>query len=372
MSHEKLLQTICSIPTAPFAEGAMIRFIEDFAAARKRVTLSRDGHGNRLLEISGTGRGAESPRWVFAAHMDHPGFVAAEMLDARTLRADFRGWVHIDYLRDAKVRFFPAEGPEIRATVIEASGGVVDRMDVADRVTLRVARPVPTGSPGMFDQGAGRFRGRRFYSRGCDDQAGVASALACLDDLIARRPRHHPPVAVLLTRAEEEGFIGAIAACIKPRLLRRNDRVISIETSAMQPYAKQGDGVILRVGDKTSIFNSDLSYFIAQQAEAIQNADPDFAWYRALMPGGTCEATVYDVYGYCSAAVCVPLGNYHNMDRARNRIGPEYIHTGDWNNLVKLLSRFARHGHTFSPGQKLLRQRLSQRFEKLKALLRNP
>ena len=33
------------------------------------------------------------------------------------------------------------------------------------------------------------------------------------------------------------------------------------------------------------------------------------------MPGGTCEATVYDVYGFTAARICVALGNYHNMDR---------------------------------------------------------
>ena len=43
------------------------------------------------------------------------------------------------------------------------------------------------------------------------------------------------------------------------------------------------------------------------------------------MPGGTCEATVYDAYGYTAAAVCIPLGNYHNMDRGKKKIGPEYI-----------------------------------------------
>ena len=54
------------------------------------------------------------------------------------------------------------------------------------------------------------------------------------------------------------------------------------------------------------------------------------------MPGGTCEATVYDVYGFTAASICVALGNYHNMDRERKKIAPEYIDLGDWENMVKL------------------------------------
>src|SRR4029453_12836536 len=55
-----------------------------------------------------------------------------------------------------------------------------------------------------------------------------------------------------------------------------------------------------------------------------------------LMPGGTCEATVYDVYGFTAASICVALGNYHNMDTAKRRIGPEFIDVADWRNMVKL------------------------------------
>lgn len=34
----------------------------------------------------------------------------------------------------------------------------------------------------------------------------------------------------------------------------------------MEPYASRGKGAVIRVGDKTSIFNSDLTYFITQRA----------------------------------------------------------------------------------------------------------
>jgi endoglucanase len=298
--------------------------------------------------------------------MDHPGFVAERMLDDRTLAAAFRGWVHIDYVRGTKVRFFDGKR-EVPGVVTEATSTSHDRLTVPERVKVRVGASVSPGSPGMFDQGAARLKGGKLYSRGCDDQAGAASALAMLDELHKRPPR--VPVAVLLTRAEEEGFIGAIAAAMKPKLLRKSDRVISIECSAVQPYAQQGNGVIIRIGDKTSVFNSDLSYFITYQAGELAKHDKSFKFQRALMPGGTCEATVFDIYGFIAAAVCVPLGNYHNMDRERKRIGPEYIDVADWRNMVKLFVHVVRSAHTYEPGHRLLKQRVQKRFAKLKHLL---
>ena len=183
------------------------------------------------------------------------------------------------------------------------------------------------------------------------------------------KTRTRVPVAVLLTRAEEEGFVGAVAAVLQPKLLRKTDRIIAIECSAVQPYAPQGEGVIIRVGDKTSIFHSGLTYFLTQQAAELANRDKKFRYQRALMPGGTCEATVYDAYGYTAAAVCVALGNYHNMDRAKKRIGPEYIDVGDWKNMVELFVQVARNGDAFSADNATLKERVTARYERLKGLL---
>ena len=88
------------------------------------------------------------------------------------------------------------------------------------------------------------------------------------------------------------------------------------------------------------------------------------------MPGGTCEATVYDIYGFCAASICVALGNYHNMDAARGRIAPEYIDLSDWRSMVKLFVQVARNGHAYESGHGALRARLEKRFAKLKKHLK--
>jgi putative aminopeptidase FrvX len=365
MGH-KLLIDLCSVPTAPFVEHRVVAFIEQFVAKRPKLRLTRDGFGNLLVELKGTG-GSKLPRWVYTAHMDHPGFVARRMLEPGLLEARFHGWVREEFFKGERIRFFDGDAETV-ATVLDFRIG--KERKVPDLVRLRVKRAVTPGSPGMWDQGTGRIAGGKFKSRVCDDLAGAAAAMEMLDRLHARPPA--ATVAVLFTRAEEDGFIGAIAASLKPKLLRRSDNIIAIETSAMQPYAPQGKGAIVRTGDRTSIFNSDLTYFISEQAESLKKKDKRFQYQRALMPGGTCEATVYDAYGFKAASICVALGNYHNMDQQKKRIAPEYIDLGDWESMVKLFVRVAKEGHTHEPGMKKLKQRVEKTFNARRALLSDP
>lgn len=363
MAGIQLLQALCSVPTAPFAEERVVQFVEQFVDSRSdRLALTRDRFGNLLI----TCRAAERPasRLIFTAHMDHPGFVASRMIDSTTLEARFHGYVRPEYFERARVRFFENDR-EIRAVVRDFSVG--RERPVPQTVRLKVSQTVAPGSPGMFDLGESRIRRKTFLSRVCDDLAGAAAALEMIDQ-VSRRPS---PVQVgaLLTRAEEEGFIGAIAASIKPKLLRKTDRLIAIECSAAQPYAPQGNGVVIRVGDRTSVFNSALTYFLTEQATELAKKDKTFKYQRALMPGGTCEATVYDLYGFTAAAVCVPLGNYHNMDTTRGKLAAEFVDLNDWSAMVKLFVRIARHAHEFDPALPKLRKRLEKRFSKLQAHL---
>lgn len=362
----RILKELCATPTAPFVEQGVVEYVKTFVAQRPRLRLSRDAGGNLLLAL----RGAKPslPRWVFTAHMDHPGLVSRRMLDARTVQCDFRGWVLAELLNGVKVRFFNGDR-EIPGRIIDAEKGEdAGRGPRAAAARVRVSQPVPPNCPGMFDLTPGRVIGKRFESRVCDDLAGAAAALEMLDQLHARPPRN--TICVLLTRAEEEGFIGAMAAVRHGTLLRKTDRLVAIECSALQTYAPQGLGPIIRVGDRTSIFNSALTYFLTQQAEAIRKQDKKFIYQRALMPGGTCEATVYDVYGHHAASICVALGNYHNMDLKRRKISPEFIDTRDWKGMVKLFLAIARKGYAYDGTHGTLKARLEKRFRGLESLLR--
>ena len=66
-----------------------------------------------------------------------------------------------------------------------------------------------------------------------------------------------------------------------------------------------------------------------------------FAWQRKLMDGGTCESTAFQQYGYRSAAMCLPLGNYHNMSE-RGAIAAESIRLSDLVGLVRFFEGMLR------------------------------
>src|SRR5689334_20205664 len=118
-----ILQELCSLPTAPFLEGRVVEYIKQFVAARKRLRLARDEHGNLLITL--VGRSKAVARWVFTAHMDHPGLISGRMVDERTLECELRGWVLAELMKGAKVRFF-VEGKQIRGEILEVIGDAAD------------------------------------------------------------------------------------------------------------------------------------------------------------------------------------------------------------------------------------------------------
>jgi endoglucanase len=216
-------------------------------------------------------------------------------------------------------------------------------------VTARIARgTAPALTPGdigrwKFGATLPRVRpGNRFETHACDDLAAVAAALSALDVLHRRRGFEH--VGILFTRAEEIGFVGAIGAC-KARSVPKKTRLICLENSRSFADSPIGSGPIVRVGDRLSVFEPNLTNRLGAIMLAHAETDPTFRWQRKLMPGGACEATAFSTYGYESTCVCLPLGNYHNMrdidgvlaGRRPAKVGPEFISIDDYHGLVELL-----------------------------------
>jgi putative aminopeptidase FrvX len=158
------------------------------------------------------------------------------------------------------------------------------------------------------------------------------------------------------------GFIGAIHLA-RSKVLPPDATVISLETSKEIPPAKMGEGPIIRVGDRTSIFDpqtTDLFVEVAKK-ETQQTNGQKLAFQRCLMPGGTCEATAFQLYGYRSAALCIALGNYHNCT-PDGRIDSEFIDLGDLEGLIALCVAIARAEETAESARETLRKRLEARL----------
>lgn len=363
--NRRILQDMLSLPTAPFAEHRVIQHVEKFCARRRNVTVAHDAVGNMLVRVCKGKRRVRRPVCV-TAHLDHPGFVVEKMIDRRSLRAYWRGGVPKEYFTGSRVHFF-VDGTWVRGRV--RSVKTVSRLGRkrVDTAIVEVRGDVPPGSIGMWDLPDPMVRGTRIYAPACDDLVGVAAMLCTVDELV--RSRRNCDAYFLFTRAEEVGFAGAIAAA-RAGTIPSKCFVVAMETSTELPHARMGDGPILRVGDRATIFTPEVTAYCHQIARDLADSDRRFRYQRRLMDGGTCESSAYCTLGYEATGLCVALGNYHNVDTRRKKIAPEYIDLNDFNNTVKWFVALARALRPYTGRDDAMRSQLRDIERLYKGLLR--
>lgn len=358
------LKKVLALPTAPFAEREVITFVRAFCRDRKGVTVRTDPAGNLMVRLKrGTTRGSRPV--CLAAHMDHPGFVATSVVAKGRIRAAWRGGVRPEFFPDAGVRFWCTDR-WVKGVIRQVRcSGRGDNRVVRD-VLIESRRRIPVGAIGMWDLPDPVVRGRRIHARACDDLAGLAAMLCCMDELC--RARYAVDAMFLFTRAEEVGFVGALAAC-RNKTIPKKAVVVAVENSSEIPGVSMGNGPILRVGDKAEIFSPAVTAYCGRVAEQLARRDKRFRYQRKLMDGGTCESTAYCHYGYDATGICIALGNYHNMDRAAGRIAPEYIHLDDFDHLVTWFVALCKSGAELGESNDALDRRLAGLERRYQSLL---
>jgi endoglucanase len=329
----RLAGRLMACPAAPYHESG-VRTVVELICTEHGLKCARDPFGNVILHL---GHARAGRPLVLAAHLDHPGFEVMRSLGAGRWEAQFNGGVPDAYFR---------RGTLVRLLPGATSARLGRRMGRSRRFELCVngAAEVHAAHPqfAVWELEDFAVRKGRIHGRACDDLIGVAAILATFIELHRRRSRVH--VIGVISRAEEVGFHGALTVAAGS-ILPKNSLVVSLETSKELPPVRMGQGVIVRVGDRSSIFNSAATRFLTEVAAGLQ--DGAFPFQRALMPGGTCEATAYQEHGFQTGAVCVALGNYHNC-ALRRRIAPEYVNVADACGMVELLVAAARQMPAFS------------------------
>jgi putative aminopeptidase FrvX len=368
MPLPKILRGLLSLPTAAFVESAVMDYVRGFCQRTPGVGVKADRYGNLLVRYRYRPRGVRP--LLFSAHTDHPGFIAQEMLDERVLRAAFRGGVRSEYFPGARVRFW-SDGGRIAGEVLDVTRAKEIRRGAAtwhvpEEALLRVSAAVGPNSPGMWDLPEASERAGNVHARDCDDIAGCAAMLALLQRLSRKMAR--ADVYCLFTRAEEVGFIGAIGAA-KAGTVPRNLPIIAIETSSELPNARIGDGPILRVGDRMSVFEPSVTAFCNRVAQELSKRRKKFHFQRKLMDGGSCESSAFLAYGYLATGMCLALGNYHNMDAARQEIACEYVSLEDWRLLVDWFEALVLDEPGYQPDDPALREGFDEGFAKWQPLL---
>lgn len=290
----------------------MAATIRELLAPLPHVTVTEDAFGNLIACYR---RGRKKPRLAFGAHLDHPGWVRKPGGDG--VEGEFLGGVPEDRLGKCPVTWF--------------------------------------GEFGMWDLPAYQLKDGLIRSRACDDLIGCGEIVALLMEL--ERLGVEATCHGIFTRAEEVGFVGAIHLA-KAWPLANGVRFVSLETSAPRGGAEMGKGPVVRVGDRMSVFDD------AVTAELLDAAGSSkIPVQRALLDGGSCEATAMQLYGIPSAAISVILGNYHNCS-PDGGIDVEYVSMADVKSTIRLITatviRMAGGGKADS-SKAAMKKRLEQR-----------
>lgn len=356
--HHRWLLELTQIPTAAGREGRVIAWIKRWLVERPEAQLSEDSAGNLHVHVARSGSRGGPPVY-FTAHLDHPAFTVERVLGPGSVLLGFRGGVMEDYFREARVTVHGADGARISGTLRGRQDESGPGGFPAYLAELDSAAGVSVGDVATWELPPAKIAEGLIHTHACDDLAALAASLAAYDALLKswREGAPAPDVRLLFTRAEEIGFIGAIAAC-REKTIEPGSRVLALENSRSFDDSPIGGGPIVRVGDRLSIFSPNLTAAVARRAEEIAGAPPPTAsqklselpawkWQRKLMAGGACEATVFCTHGYEATCLCLPLGNYHNMadlaavqagkNTSPAKIGPEFISIADFDGLVDLL-----------------------------------
>jgi len=320
---------IAACPTAPCHEDHVRACLLERLRDLPNVTTRVDEFGNLHATYDREGKGREPFRVV--AHMDHPAFVVSRK--GRTPELHFAGGVEEKYFAGKVVTFHNETTREVLGRARIKGTAFTE-----ETKRVRIDGAIPEAATfATWDLAPARCTKRLFISPACDDLAQVALQLALLRRLALEGAR--ACVHALFTRAEEIGFAGALAA-LKAKRGLSNIPTLSLETSKARGFAEVEGGPIVRVGDRTSIFDTRITHWLESAFRDLQAARPGLKFQRLLMGGGTCEATVFQRAGLPTGALCVALNNYHNMGPGTS-IRAESISLRDWQGLYDFLHLLA-------------------------------
>jgi putative aminopeptidase FrvX len=323
----KLAKRLLSVPTAPYHEHAVRELVLEFCREHE-LPVESDRAGNLIVRY---GRGGAP--LVLMAHMDHPGF---EALGGR--KAEFLGGVPKEWFAGAPVRF-----GDVRTKVKRVLPGWPKRklVELAASVT----------GFGQWDVTRFAVRAGKLRATSIDDVLSAVVVLATLAEAKLRKLKTH--LWGVFTRAEEVGFHGAFEVARAGRIPRQA-LVVSMEMSRERPWARIGDGPVVRVGDRMTIFDPMATYFLCEVARRA-----GITAQRCLMDGGSTEATALGGLGYRVGGLCLPLGNYHNIG-PNQKVRAEFVSVSDLEGLLELTVAAAREWPSAGRICGSLRRRIAQ------------
>ena len=346
-----ILERLCLQPAVSFHERRVAREISGMLE-EAGIDASVDRWGNISGSLPGN---QELPPLVFVAHMDHPGLEAIEAVevseDEEFVVAEPRGGLgERAFDEGTGVYIVERDGSSTYGT-IESHGLLrrVGRFARTDKVMIRLEsgpflrKPSQLTYPAAVVLDLPSFSVDRDLIKGrqLDDLAGCATILASLI-AVKEGESNVRPIVGLFTRAEEVGLVGAALAAAD-EVIDKEAIIVSVETSLKSGIAKQGEGVVIRVGDRMTTFDHEAEGVLHGAAHRIDQhgKSKGFKVQRALMGAGGCEASAFKAHGYRVTGTSFPLGAWHNTEDDGS-ITAEYIHVDDFNSGVELITEAMR------------------------------
>ncbi len=367
MNTKDLIREIFSQPTAPFREQFVLEKIEALAH-KKRLPFVYDSFGNLVVGINSVTELKTGQRLLLFAHTDHPGFHILKQ-NGNTLLAKWYGGAPFEHMKNASVRIYDPSLAQIsytgKITSIENRKYKRTGMKMQIQLDREFAKDtkVAKGSFGAFNFPKYTISKQTISTRVADDLAGCVIALGAVLD--ARRLGGR--VVAVFTRAEEVGFIGCWSF-LTQTAVSKSSIAISLEASRNLPGAELSKGPVLRLGDRSTLFDNNASQFMWVIAQRLQKKNKNFKYQRRIMDGGSCEATALNLFGLRTTGLAVPLKNYHNQGD-KGKPAPEIIHLTDVENARLICAEVGRRLTSFNKESLRLKKSLTSNHKVLSRLL---
>jgi endoglucanase len=315
-----ILRRIAAAPTAPYHEWAALDAIRS-ELDRGGIPTRTDPFGQVHARVSA---GAAKRALVFAAHTDHPAFEVIEAAGKAGRVRVLGGFRQRVFPRDVAVTVYDDAGTASFAAVLTKPVSDLEPLHNSTTVCrIDAERPLAVGQFAMLDLPAADVAGDEIRMRAADDLAGCALIVSVL--LALREEGAGHDVHAIFTRAEETGLYGARLAA-EDGLLPRDAYVVSVEASRALPGAEAGRGIVVRAGDLHNTFSNEAERYLRVARERL--AERGVPSQRALLVGGTCEASSFVRLGWTATGIALPNINYHNA-APDGGFAPEIVRLGD-------------------------------------------
>ena len=362
VTTENLTERLFNQPTAPFKESCVLSEIKNILTENK-IPYFEDSVGQIIAGVKSYTQLKSKAHVAFFAHTDHPGFIVDKKISPTKYLATWYGGAPFSQMEGKKIRIFSELSDK------KYQKGFIRNFDLSGNHREGIPFEIETKKElkgksnfGAFDFDGFKNKNGFIHTKCADDLAGCVMALGALIDT----KKNKVPAIAVFTRAEEVGFVGCLHM-IKSKIIPPHTMVVSLEASRTLPGALLGEGPVIRLGDASTLFDSNFSLFIQKEAQKLKAKDKDFKFQKRIMDGGSCEATALSQFGYKTMGLAVPLNNYHNQ--GKKGPAPEIIHINDIDNGRKLLGSVAKNLKDFKSVGPDLQKRLMTNLKNLHKML---